>query len=106
MSYDADRPRLPLVLGPVSNGEFLPAAAGAGDLRIAEAVLARAAAAADRLRVDRRRFLQSAGGMAALLGALNVAGCAGPARRLAGGAHHGGHYRVPPPEHLPACEHA
>jgi len=106
MSYDADRPRLPLVLGPVSNGEFLPAAASARDLRLAEEVLARAAAAADRLRVDRRRFLQSAGGMAALLGALNVAGCTGPARHVASGPHRGGRYRVPPPEHLPACEHA
>lgn len=106
MSHNADRPQLPLVLGPVSNGEFLPAAASAADLHLAEAVLARAAAAADRLRVDRRRFLQSAGGMATLLGALNLAGCAGPARRLASAPHRGGRYRVPPSEDLPACEHA
>jgi predicted TIM-barrel fold metal-dependent hydrolase len=107
MPADAERPpRLPVVLGPVSNGVFLPAAAGPADIQLAQAVLTRAAAAADRLRVDRRRFLQSAGGMAALLGALNVAGCAGPARRLASGPHRGGRYRVPPPEDLPACEHA
>jgi uncharacterized protein len=97
--------RLPLVLGPVSNGEFLPVAAGPGDVRLAEEVLARADAAAGRIGMDRRRFLQSAGGMAALLGAINAAGCTGTGRRLAG-PHRGGGYRVPAPEHLPACEHA
>jgi uncharacterized protein len=97
--------RLPLVLGPVTNGEFLPVAAGPGDIQLAEEVLARADTAARRLRMDRRRFLQSAGGMAALLGAINTAGCTGPGRRLAS-PHRGGRYRVPPPEHLPACEHA
>jgi hypothetical protein len=75
MSRDDDRVQLPVVLGPVSNGEFLPAAASRSDVRLAEAVLQRAAAAADRLGIDRRRFLQTAGGMAALLGTLNLAAC-------------------------------
>jgi hypothetical protein len=89
----------------VSNGEFLPAPAGHSDVRLAEEVLARAGAAADRLHVDRRRFLQTAGGMAALLGAINVAACTGPGRRLTTPAP-GGSYRIPTPENIPACEHA
>src|ERR1035438_1816208 len=105
VTSDNDRIQLPLELGPVSNGEFLPASAGAGDRQLAEAVLARAAAAADRLGIDRRRFLQTTGGMAALLTAVNVAACTGPGRRLAS-PHPGGSYRVPSPENLGACQHA
>ena len=100
MSRDDDRVRLPVVLGPVSNGEFLPAAAGPGDVRLAEAVLQRATTAADRLGVDRRHFLQTAGGMAALLGTLNLAACSGQ------GSRSGGSYSTPPPEDLQGCEHA
>src|SRR5580700_5948298 len=100
MSRDDDRVRLPVILGPVSNGEFLPAAASPGDVRLAEAVLRRAATAADRLGIDRRRFLQTAGGMAALLGTLNLAACAGSGNRR------GGSYSTPPPEDLQGCEHA
>jgi len=81
MAASDDAVHLPVALGPVSNGEFVPAAAGPGDVRLAEEVLARAETAARRLGVDRRRFLQSAGGMAALLGVINVAACTGPARR-------------------------
>ena len=65
MAVDYDDIRLPLVLGPVSNGEFLPLAAAPADVRLARAVLDRAAAAADALAMDRRLFLQTAGGMAA-----------------------------------------
>src|SRR5262249_1167606 len=97
--------RMPLVLGPVTNGEFLPAAAGPGDVRLAEEVLARAGTAARRIGMDRRRFLQSAGGMAALLGAIHASGCTGPGRRRASPPP-GGSYRVPAPEHPPACENA
>jgi uncharacterized protein len=100
MSRDDDRVRLPVVLGPVSNGEFLPAAASPGDVRLAEAVLRRAATAADRLGIDRRHFLQTAGGMAALLGTLNLAACSGQGKRP------GGSYSTPPPEDLQGCEHA
>jgi uncharacterized protein len=106
MSGGDDRIQLPIVLGPVSNGEFLPAAARPGDIRLAEAVLQRAALAADRLGVDRRRFLQTAGGMAALLGTLNLAACSSQRGRRPAAAGSGGSYRIPPPEDLPACEHA
>ncbi len=99
------RIQLPLVVGPVSNGEFLPAPARPADIRLAEAVLDRAAAAADRLGMDRRRFLQTTGGMAALLAAVNAAACTGPGSPRAGRSP-GGSYHVPSPEDLPACEHA
>jgi len=100
---DDNQVRLPFVLGPVTNGEFLPAAADPGDIWLAEELLARADTAAGRIGLDRRRFPRSAGGMAALLGPINVAGCTGTGRRLAS-PHRGGGYRVPAREHLPACE--
>lgn len=101
---------LPMVLGPVSNGEFLPAAAGPGHVRLAGAALRRAAAAADALAMDRRLFLQTAGGMAALLATIDLAACSGQpapgATRQRGkpGRGPGGRYRTPPPEQLPECE--
>ncbi len=91
MARDDGRERLPLVLGPVSNGEFLPAATSPADIRLAEAVLERAGAAADRLGLDRRRFLQTTGGMAALLATVNVAACSGSSGHRAvspGGTYH------------------
>src|SRR5215470_14574380 len=105
MADDDDAIRLPLVLGPVSNGEFLPLAATPADVRLARAVLNRAAAAADALAMDRRLFLQTAGGMAALLTTINLASCSAQtgtsARRTPGGR-----YRTPSPEQLPECHAA
>ena len=107
---DDDDVRLPLGLGPVSNGEFLPLAAGPADVRLARAVLDRAAAAADALAMDRRLFLQTAGGMAALLTTINLAACTSQARTSARSstrpATPGGRYRTPQPEELPACQEA
>jgi len=107
---DSD-PILPLVLGPVSNGEFLPAAAGAADIRLARAVLERAARAADALAMDRRLFLQTAGGMAALLTTINLAACTSQSRPPASPGRKpsrkpGGSYAVPPPEQVPECKAA
>ena len=100
--------RLPLVLGPVSNGEFLPLAATPADVRLARAVLDRAAAAADALAMDRRLFLQTAGGMAALLTTINLAACTAQSHSSASGrpTKPGGIYRTPPPEQLPECAEA
>jgi predicted TIM-barrel fold metal-dependent hydrolase len=101
--------RLPVVPGPVSNGEFLPAAVGPADVRLARAVLDRAARAADALAMDRRLFLQTAGGMAALLSTINLAACTSQARSQASGkpsGKPGGSYRTPPPEQLPECRAA
>lgn len=73
---DPDRPPpLPFVPGEVSNGEFVPGPVTARDRAVVEATLRRAADAADRLGLDRRRFLQSAGGMAAMLTVVNLAAC-------------------------------
>ena len=105
MAHDDDGIDLPVVLGPVSNGEFLPAAPTRRDATLAEAVLARAATVAGRLGIDRRRFLQTAGGMAALLAAVDAAACSGPRSGSHSAARPGGSYHTPPPEDLPACEH-
>jgi predicted TIM-barrel fold metal-dependent hydrolase len=76
------------------------------DIRLAEEVLKRAETAANRLGMDRRHFLQTAGGMAALLSTINLAACSGARHSPRPAARSGGSYRVPPPEDLPACEHA
>jgi uncharacterized protein len=110
MARDDDDLRLPFTVGPVSNGEFLPAAASRGDVRLARAAIERASAAADALNLDRRAFLQTAGGMAALLGVINVAACDAANSRAVGSgrasARPGGSYRVPAPESLPECTSA
>jgi hypothetical protein len=90
--------------GPVSNGEYLPAPAGACHHRIVAQTMARATDAARRVGMDRRRFLQSAGGMAVLLSVLD-AGC-GRSTGGRGRAVKGGRYHVPVPEDLPACAQA
>jgi predicted TIM-barrel fold metal-dependent hydrolase len=104
---------LPFRPGEVSNGEFLPAWPTARDRWITQLTLARVAEAADRLRCDRRRLLQSASGMAALLGVINLASCSGDSKRSASppSSHRapttaGGTYTVPPPEDVAACAHA
>ncbi|HLM28810.1 MAG TPA: hypothetical protein VK360_02720, partial [Acidimicrobiales bacterium] len=73
MPPDAPLPFLP---GEVSNGEFVPRGPTARDRAIARAALALADDAARRTGMDRRRFLQSAGGMAVMLGTVNLAACA------------------------------
>jgi uncharacterized protein len=75
---EPDRPPdLPLAPGRVANGEFLPGPRTARDRAIHRAALDHAARAADRLGVDRRRFLQTSGGVAAVLAAYNLAACSG-----------------------------
>ena len=108
MAGEDDEVRLPLVLGPVSNGEFLPLAATPADVRLARAVLDRAGMAAKALAMDRRLFLQTAGGMAALLTTINLAACTSQSRTSASvrPATPGGSYRTPPPEQLPECQAA
>jgi predicted TIM-barrel fold metal-dependent hydrolase len=108
-------PPLPFLPGEVSNGEFLPRPPSARDRRIAAEGLARASDAAGRLGIDRRRFLQSAGGMAAMLGAVNLVACSGgerPAARRAPSSTTtrpsttAGTFTVPDPADTDACEHA
>jgi hypothetical protein len=109
-------PRLPLQPGPLSNGEFLPELPSRRDRIVERAALDRAAWAADRAGVDRRRFLQGAGGVAAVLATYNLAACSSGGR--AGGptttagapgsttTEPGGSFVVPEPADIEACEAA
>ena len=110
-------PPLPFLPGDVSNSEFVPRHPTARDRTITRLALARAADAADRVGMDRRHFLQSAGGMAVMLGTVNLAACAsgGDDRRAASSSSPsstlttgvpGGTYEVPEPEDTAACDDA
>ncbi|QYG93066.1 amidohydrolase [Iamia sp. SCSIO 61187] len=117
---DEHRPApLPFRPGTVSNGEFLPPEPTARDREVARRIVAGADAAARRMGVDRRRFLQGASGMALTLGVLNLAACGSDRSatpRTAGSAPQttaprpatepAGSYVVPDPEDGPACEAA
>jgi len=103
---------LPLPAGPVTNGEFIPAPRRAHDAAVDDLVRQRIDTAARRLNLDRRRFLQGAGAVAASLAAFELAGCAGSsaphAVRSAATTTtgRGGTFRVPPPEDTAACAQA
>ncbi len=101
--------RLPLHAGPVSNGEFVPAAEGTRDRRVNELIRASIDESARRTGVDRRRFLQGAGAVAATLAVFEFAGCASPASHPQAASTtqgKGGGFRVPPPEDTAACQDA
>jgi hypothetical protein len=115
---------LPLCPGPVSNGEFVPAAPTAHDVALRRAMEDAVSSAARRSGMDRRRFLRSAGGIAASLATYELAACSGSRARSASAASApattglvtttqpattaapGGSYTTPPPEDVAACEHA
>ena len=119
---EPDRPPpLPFVPGEVGNGEFVPAAADGArplDRRARRCAGPRTPPTASGM--DRRRFLQTAGGMAAMLGAVNLAGrAAGGGSRPTPAGHHrrpDHHHdasttgpapsRCPTPEEIEACEQA
>ncbi len=120
---EPDRPApLPFRPGPVSNGEFLPREPTARDHEAARLIVARADTAARRVGIDRRRFLQSASGMAVTLGVLNFVGCGGDDTAGPGPSSSSstttttrpsgtttppaGTYEVPDPEDTAACETA
>jgi len=105
---DPEPASLPLPAGPVSNGEFVPAASGARAR--ATNVLVRSVVddAARRLGVDRRRFLQSAGAIAASLAAFELSGCSGAVSstrtpHTARGGQ-GGTFTTPSPLDTAACQ--
>src|SRR5580692_9763264 len=102
---DRNDDHLPLAAGPVSNGEFVPAAPTAHDRAVNALIRRSIDDASRRTGVDRRRFLQGAGAVAASLGALELAGCSSGATHQAGPSH-GGHFTVPPPEDTAACANA
>ena len=71
---DRNDDHLPLAAGPVSNGEFVPAAPTAHDRAVNAVIRESIDDASRRTGVGRRRFLQGAGAVAASLGALELAG--------------------------------
>jgi hypothetical protein len=97
--------RLPLPAGPVSNGEFVPAAATPTDKAINRLIRSSIDAGARRIGVDRRRFLQGAGAVAASLAVFELAGCSS-SHQLSARHTHGGTFKVPPPEDTAACAQA
>jgi uncharacterized protein len=106
-----DRPDdpLPLHAGPVSNGEFVPAAADGKDRSINALIRESVDESARRTGVDRRRFLQGAGAVAATLAVFEFAGCASsspPHPQAASPRGKGGRFNVPPPEDTAACQQA
>jgi hypothetical protein len=124
---EPDRPPpLPFLPGEVGNGEFVPAAPTERDRLIVRETLALAEEAARRVGMDRRRFLQTTGGMAAMLATINaVAACGasneGAPRQTAPGTAGvtgsgstttsgsaplgpGGTFAAPPPTDQEACD--
>lgn len=120
-------PTLPLAPGPASNGEYVPAPPSPRDQEVHRLVLDRAARAADRVHIDRRRFLHSSAGIAASLAVFNTAGCSSDGSKTSGPTSttgstrttgptsttrrsaatttgSGGTYVVPEPEDVEACE--
>lgn len=106
---------LPFLPGEVTNGEFLPRPPARSDHDIAALTLARVAEAAERLRCDRRRLLQSASGMAAMLSVVNLAACSGSSGSRSSAPTSSappdttttaGTFEVPEAEDVEACEHA
>ncbi|HEV7525850.1 MAG TPA: amidohydrolase family protein [Acidimicrobiia bacterium] len=109
--------RLPLGVAPGTNGEYIPDLPTRRDLDVENAALAHADEMARVAGVDRRRFLQTAGGVAAVLATIDLAACSASAKRGALGAtstsrsttassRPGGSYTVPPPHDIQACERA
>ena len=109
-------PKLPLAPESLSNGEYLPPPATARQRRIQVDAFDRVAAAAARAGVDRRRFLQSSAGIAAVLTTFNLAACSDDGGTAAPGTTRrspnsrtttttpGGAFEVPDPSDIEACE--
>jgi hypothetical protein len=100
-------PPLPLPAGPGSNGEFIPAAPDATSRATNHLIRCAVDEASRRVGMDRRRFLQTAGAVAASLAAFEAAGCA-PVSRSAGvttttKGGRGGSFRTTTPEDVDAC---
>jgi predicted TIM-barrel fold metal-dependent hydrolase len=111
---DADT-RLPLGVLPATNGEYVPDPPSQHDHDVARAALAHADDAARTAGMDRRRFLQTAGGVAAVLATIDLAACSSSASRAAPPtsstartttSRPGGSYTVPPTHEVVACEQA
>jgi predicted TIM-barrel fold metal-dependent hydrolase len=104
---DGEDPSLPLPAGPVSNGEFVPAEADTTAAVTNDLIRSAVDDAARRLGMDRRRFLQSAGAVAASLAVFELAGCSAPAPVAKSSAKAkagpGGTFHTPSPLDTDAC---
>ncbi|HET9728588.1 MAG TPA: amidohydrolase family protein [Acidimicrobiia bacterium] len=107
--------RLPLDVGPATNGEFIPRLPSRREGQIASSAMALADNSARKLGMDRREFLRTAGGVAAVLATLDLAACsssanhAGPSptsRSTTATTGPGGTFSVPPTTDVQACERA
>ena len=121
---DAEDPdgdlRLPLGVLPATNGEYVPDPPTAHDLEVERAALAHADEAARHLGMDRRRFLQTAGGVAAVLATIDLAACSSSRGATPGSSSTagstapgsttsegpGGSFTVPPTTAVAECEQA
>jgi predicted TIM-barrel fold metal-dependent hydrolase len=87
---------LPFVPGQASNGEFVPKERSPANLRAEALAHEMAERIARKQGVDRRRFLQSMGGIAVTLAAINAAGCDDDEKGdLPDGVDAGGTFEVP-----------
>src|SRR5262249_7966571 len=110
--------RLPLGVTPGTNGEYIPDGPTADDLALEAAALAHADDAAPLVGMDRRRFLQTAGGVAAVLATIDLAACSSSSPKSVAppptsrsttpttASRPGGSFTVPSTNDVEACEHA
>jgi hypothetical protein len=111
--------RLPLGVTPATNGEYIPEPPTQHDLDVERAALERADDAARIAGIPRRKFLQTAGGVAAVLATIDLAACSPSAPHASTPttatpgttarsttSRPGGSYTVPPTHEVEACEHA
>jgi predicted TIM-barrel fold metal-dependent hydrolase len=111
--------RLPLGVSPATNGEYVPDPPSQHDRDVERAALELADDAARKAGMDRRRFLQTAGGVAAVLATIDLAAaCSSSAPRSSPSTRSsttaartttsrpGGSFTVPPPTEVEACEQA
>jgi uncharacterized protein len=102
-------PGLPLEAGTASNGEYLPPRPTAVERQVERMALERVAAAAHTAGWDRRRFLQTSAGVAAVLTTFNACADGGSERaapRRTTSTRPGGTFEVPEPEDVEACREA
>jgi predicted TIM-barrel fold metal-dependent hydrolase len=105
---------LPLPPGPISNGEFVPDPPSAHDRAVLRDMVERTERSARRSGMDRRRFLGSAGAVAAALAAYNLAACSRASRSTSSAppttptttGSPGGTFTAPSSDDVPACEAA
>ncbi len=104
---DREDPPLPLLPGEVGNGEFVPRPPSPWDRAIVDDVLARADAIARSRGTSRRRFLQSASGVALSLAVFDACASERATKRVIGSTTsttRGGRFVTPDPTDAAACE--